>query len=100
MNPLVFECILWVGPIAEWAKNGDQIQGFRIMAQKGLTTRSLADRAGVNPSNLGRLIKGDQTRVDTSTLDARCKRLDCQLGDLHEYVPDKPKRRAKKGRKR
>lgn len=61
---------------------------FEVMAQKGITTRKeLAEKAGVNPSNLGRLIKGEQTRIDTSTLEALCKTLDCQPGDLLEYVP-------------
>jgi putative transcriptional regulator len=62
---------------------------FEVMAQKGFRTRkALAEKAGVNATNLGRLIKGEQARIDTSTLEALCKALDCQPGDLLEYVRD------------
>jgi putative transcriptional regulator len=63
---------------------------FEVMAQKGFRTRrALAEKAGMNATNLGRLIKGGQARIDVSTLSALCQALECQPGDLLEYVARK-----------
>ncbi len=59
---------------------------FEVVAQKGFRTRrALAEKAGLNATNLGRLIKGGQARIDVSTLSALCRALECQPGDLLEY---------------
>lgn len=62
---------------------------YQKMAERGFHTRqSLADAAGINPTNLGRIVKGKVTRIDVETIDKLCRALDCQPGDLLEYAPD------------
>ena len=71
-----------------------------LMAEKGrLTIRDLARKAGISEPAVSRLYHDKAERFDRSTLNSLCKVLDCQPGDLFEYVPDKPKRRAKKVKK-
>jgi len=74
---------------------------FEVMAQRGYRTRkALAEATGINQSNLGRMIKGDIARLDTSTLNNLCRVLNCQPGDIFEYIPDEeaaqPKKKARR----
>ncbi len=63
-----------------------------IMAQRKIGLTELSDRVGITLANLS-ILKNNRARaVRFSTLDALCKALDCQPGDILEYVPDKPKK--------
>ena len=55
----------------------------------GLTQEELADRVGITPANLSILKNGRARAVRFSTLEELCRILDCQPGDLLEYVPEK-----------
>ena len=48
----------------------------------------LAERVGITPANLSILKTGKAKVIRFSTLEAICKELGCQPGDILEYVPD------------
>jgi putative transcriptional regulator len=52
------------------------------------TIAELARRSGLARSTLTPLWYGRVKRIDTDTLEALCKALNCQPGDLLVYVPD------------
>lgn len=59
-----------------------------VMRQRGIGLTELADKVGITLANLS-ILKNNRARaVRFSTLDAICKALDCQPGDILEYVPD------------
>ncbi len=59
-----------------------------MMAKRKIGLTELSDRVGITLANLS-ILKNNRARaVRFSTLDAICKALDCQPGDLLEYVPD------------
>ena len=63
-----------------------------MMAKRKMGLTELSDRVGVTLANLS-ILKNNRARaVRFSTLDAICKALDCQPGDILEYV-EEPKER-------
>lgn len=54
--------------------------------KKGLT--ELAGEVDITPANLSILKNNKAKAVRLQTLDAICKTLSCQPGDILEYVPD------------
>ena len=59
-----------------------------VMAQRRVAAGELAARVGITPANLS-ILKNDHAKaVRFSTLDALCRELGCQPGDLLTYVPD------------
>lgn len=58
------------------------------MAKRKVSSGELAERIGVSATNLSILKTGKAKAVRFSTLEAICKVLDCQPGDLLEYRPD------------
>ena len=59
-----------------------------MLAKRKMTSLELAQRVGMTPANLSILKTGKAKAVRLSTLDAICKTLQCQPGDLLEYVED------------
>ena len=60
-----------------------------MLAQRKVNGKDLAERIGISPVNLSRIKTGKISAVRFSTLDAICQQaLDCQPGDLLEYIPD------------
>lgn len=60
-----------------------------MMAKRKMGLTELSDKVGITLANLS-ILKNNRARaVRFSTLDAICKALDCQPGDIIEYVPDK-----------
>lgn len=58
-----------------------------MMARRKMGLTELSERVGVSPANLS-ILKNNRARaVRFSTLEAICRVLDCQPGDLLEYVP-------------
>ena len=53
-----------------------------------MSLTELADRVGVTIANLSILKTGKARAVRFSTLDALCRELECQPGDLLEWVED------------
>ena len=57
----------------------------RVMADRKVQLNELADMVGVSVVNLSNLKTGKVKAIRFSTLEAICKALDCQPGDILEY---------------
>jgi putative transcriptional regulator len=71
-----------------------------MMAKRKVRSNELAEAIGITQSNLSLLKSGHVRGVRFSTLEAICKALDCQPGELLEYVPDEQQVKLKKEAKR
>lgn len=56
-----------------------------VMAQRRISSQELAAQVGITQANLYILKTGKAKAIRFSTLDAICKALDCQPGDILEY---------------
>lgn len=56
-----------------------------VMAQRRITSQELAAQIGITQANLSILKTGKAKAIRFSTLEAICKALDCQPGDILEY---------------
>lgn len=56
-----------------------------LLHERRMTLTELADRIGITLANLSILKTGKARAVRFSTLEAICRALDCQPGDLLEY---------------
>ncbi len=59
-----------------------------MMAKRKIGLTELAGIVGITMANLSILKNNKATAVRLETLEAICKALDCQPGDILEYVPD------------
>jgi putative transcriptional regulator len=59
-----------------------------MMAKRKISLNQLSERVDLTLSNLSILKTGKAKAIRFSTLDAICKALDCQPGDILEYVND------------
>ena len=60
-----------------------------MLAKRGVSSGELADAIGITQANLSILKTNKGKAVRFSTLDAICKKLDCTVGYILEYVEDK-----------
>lgn len=58
------------------------------LARRKMSVGKFAERVGITPANVSVLKNGRAKAVRLSTLDAMCKVLECQPGDLLEWVPE------------
>jgi putative transcriptional regulator len=58
-----------------------------MLALRKVRSKDLADAIGITEANLSLLKSGKVKGVRFNTLEAICERLQCQPGDLLEYVP-------------
>ncbi len=58
-----------------------------MLARRKMSCGELSDKIGITPANLSILKNGKAKAVRFSTLEAICKALDCQVGDILEYQP-------------
>lgn len=58
-----------------------------MLALRKVRSKDLAEAVGITEANLSLLKSGKVKGVRFSTLEAICEQLDCQPGDLLEYVP-------------
>ena len=65
-----------------------QINLDLVMAQKRISAGRLAELIDLTPANLSILKNNRAKAVRFSTLNALCCELDCQPGDILEYIPD------------
>ena len=56
-----------------------------LLRERGMTLTELADRIGITLANLSILKTGKAKAIRFSTLEAICRELACQPGDLLEY---------------
>jgi putative transcriptional regulator len=59
-----------------------------LLMLRNMKSKELADRIGITTANLSILKTGKAKAIRFSTLEAICKVLDCQPGDILEYVDD------------
>ena len=59
-----------------------------VLAMRKMKSMELARRIGITEQNLSILKTGKAKAIRLSTLEAICKHLDCQPGDLLEYEDD------------
>lgn len=60
----------------------------RVMADRKMSLNELSEKVGVANVNLSKIKTGKVSAIRFSTLEAICKTLNCQPGDIMEYVPD------------
>ena len=58
------------------------------LARRKLSVVEFAERVGLSPANVAVLKNGRAKAVRFSTLEAMCEVLECQPGDLLEWVPE------------
>lgn len=61
-----------------------------MMAKRKMSLTELATRVDITLANLSILKTGKAKAIRFGTLEAICKALDCQPGDVLEYVPGAP----------
>lgn len=59
-----------------------------LLALRKMKSRELAARIGITEQNLSVLRSGRARAIRFETLEAICRELDCQPGDLLEYIPE------------
>lgn len=57
-----------------------------MLAKRKMKSKELAEAIGITEANLSILKSGKAKAIRFSTLEAICKELDCQPGDLLEYL--------------
>lgn len=58
-----------------------------MLARRKMAVGELAERVGITPANLAVLKNGRARAIRFTTLEALCKALDCQPGDLLRWEP-------------
>ncbi|SDA14060.1 putative transcriptional regulator [Ruminococcus sp. YE71] len=60
----------------------------RVMADRKMSLNELSEQVGISNVNLSKIKTGKVSAVRFSTLNAICKVLKCQPGDILEYIED------------
>lgn len=60
----------------------------RVMADRKISLKELSEKVGVTNVNLSKMKTGKISAIRFSTLEAICEALNCQPGDILEYIPD------------
>ncbi len=58
-----------------------------MLARRKMSSGELASRIGITPSNMSILKTGKAKALRLSTLESLCRELECQPGDILEYIP-------------
>ncbi|ABY44000.1 MULTISPECIES: helix-turn-helix domain-containing protein [Bacillus] len=59
-----------------------------MLAKRKMSVTELSEKVGITMANLSILKNGKAKAIRITTLDAICKALECQPGDLLEYKPE------------
>lgn len=59
-----------------------------MLARRKMKLNELSERVGISVTNLSLLKTGRVKGMRFSTLDAICRELECQPGDILEYIPE------------
>ena len=59
-----------------------------MLAKRKMSVTELAEKVGITMANISVLKNGKAKAIRLSTLEAICKALQCQPGDILEYNPD------------
>ena len=58
-----------------------------MLAKREMTQKELAEKTGIRPPTISEICLGTIRRLPVELIDKLCKALDCQPGDLMEYIP-------------
>ena len=67
-----------------------------MMAKRKMSLNELSERVGITLANLSILKNNRAKAIRFSTLDAICRVLECDVGDIIEYVDENPSAKAKR----
>jgi putative transcriptional regulator len=59
-----------------------------LLAKRGMSVGEFAEAVGISPANIAVLKNGRAKAVRFTTLDAICRTLDCQPGEILRWEPD------------
>lgn len=59
---------------------------WNVMKEKGVSQYTLIKKYGISPAQITRLKRNES--VSTYTIEMFCKILDCNVGDIMEYIKD------------
>ena len=59
-----------------------------MMARRKMSLNELSEKVDITPANLSILKNGKAKAIRFSTLEAICRVLNCQTGDILEYIPE------------
>ncbi|MBC8367110.1 helix-turn-helix transcriptional regulator [bacterium] len=65
-----------------------QVNLDMMLVQRKMSLTELSQRIGISMTNLSLLKNGKVKGMRFSTLESICRELECQPGDILEYVPD------------
>lgn len=82
MNSKIINCLFHFTPFVQ----NMILIAFAFIFVSGIT--ALAEKVGIIPANLPVLKTGKAKAVRFSALEALCRELKCQPGDLLEFIPD------------
>jgi len=60
---------------------------WNVMKERGITQYALIKHYNISPAQITRLKRNES--VSTHTIEVFCRILQCQVGDIMEYIPDK-----------
>lgn len=67
-----------------------QINLDLMLVKRKMTLTELSEQVGITLSNMSILKTGRAKALKFETMNKLCRILDCQPGDLFEYIPDRP----------
>ena len=59
-----------------------------MLAKRKMSVKELSERVGITMANISVLKNGKAKAIKISTVNSICKALECQPGDILEYVED------------
>ncbi len=65
-----------------------QVNLDMMLVRRKMSLTELSNRIGISMTNLSLLKTGKVKGMRFSTLEAICRELECQPGDILEYIPD------------
>ena len=65
-----------------------KFKGKVMLAMRDMTQKELAERTGIRPPTVSAICTGAVKHLPVEALDKICETLDCQPGDLMEYVKE------------
>lgn len=59
-----------------------------MLAKREMTQKQLSEITGIRPPTVSAMCVGSIARIPVDVIEKICKALNCQPGDLMEYIPD------------
>ena len=57
-----------------------------LLAERGMNQADLATVTDLSPAIIGRIVKGENVRINFKHISKICTALDCEISDIYEYV--------------